>query len=130
MDFPPITLEPCIGRKKGVLVSEPLDWIVAHHPRKGAIRIGSVWRYDGATVHLTKWFKPEVREHIYRVVVELRKQTTDAQVAERLSSIPDPRLIAAYLAGGQRRKRRSTVPAGASERQNDGRKRLYVPGRD
>jgi hypothetical protein len=128
----PITLEPCVGYKKGILVTEPLDFIVAHHPQRGAVRIGLIWRHDGAAVQLSRFFKQEIRTLIQKRVTELRKAVTDNRVADRPSSIPDPRLIAAFLKGERFRKRKTQVSGGMPSgkgKQNE-RQRLYVPGRD
>jgi len=130
--LPTITIQQYTGRKKGILVTEPIDWVLAHTPR-GVVKVGLVMHTEGATIKFLRWLKPEMREEIRKRVAELRKQNGQAGIAPTTSSIPDPRLIMGYLRGERYRKRPTVaqVPAGVPKGKQDERKqRLYVPGRD
>lgn len=130
-ELPPITIQQFVGRRKGILVTEPLDWVIANKPT-GAMRIGMVGHQEGATLKFIRWLRPDMREEIRKRVAELRKQNGQAGIASATSSIPDPRLIAGYLNGERFRKRPTVtqVPAGVPKGKQDERKQLYIPGRD
>lgn len=129
-----VTIEQYTGMCKGVLVTQPIDWVIAH-TNKGSRRVGLVNHFEGATLRFVRVLPEDLREEIRKRVAELRKANGQHGIAQRTSSIPDPRLINAYLKGERFRKRPTVtqVPAGvpAAEGQtNEPRKRLYVPGRD
>jgi len=100
-----ITIKQMVGRKKGLLVTEPTDVIYA---TKNGItnKIGFVGRYEGATCLLIRHLPLEVREEVRREVERLRTGDPEGcSIAATVSSVPDPRLVKAYVKGELHKKK-------------------------
>ena len=115
-----ITIGQMVGRKKGVLVCENLDVIYA--TRNGATRkIGFVGRFDGATVLLIRHLKPELREEVRNEVERLRAADPDGcSIAGGVSSVPDPKLVKAYVKGELKKKKTTIIMPDGSDAGDDG----------
>lgn len=129
-----VTIEQFTGMCKGILVTQPIDWVIAH-TNKGSRRVGLVNHHEGATLRFIRVLPDDLREEIRKRVAELRKANGQHGIAHRTSSIPDPRLIKGFLKGERFRKRPTVVQApdglpSENGKHDERRKRLYVPGGD
>jgi len=113
-----ITIKQMVGRKKGMLVTEAMDVIYAT-TSKGTNKIGFVGRHEGATCLLIRYLTPEVREEVRKEVERLRTGDPEGHsIAATVSSVPDPKLIKAYVKGElTKNKTQSTIilPEGVGE---------------
>lgn len=133
-ELPPISIRQYVGKCKGLLVTQPIDWVVAH-TRRGDVRVALVGHAEGSTVRFIRILPDEIRELIRKRVAELRKERGGNEISPFTIGPPDPRIIRGYLKGERFRKRKRTVemPDGmpsAGRKRNEPRKRLYVPGDD
>jgi hypothetical protein len=105
-----VTIEQYVGKCKGVLVTQPIDWVIAH-TNKGSRRVGLVNHFEGAVIRFVRVLPDDLREEIRRRVAELRKAQGGKSISDKTSSIPDPRLIQGFLRGEKFRKRKTVVSA-------------------
>lgn len=133
-ELPPISITQYVGRCKGLIVTQPIDNVIAH-TRRGNVLVGFVDHHEGATVRFVRILPAELREEIRKRVAELRKEQGGKEISPFTVGPPDPRIIRGYMQGQRFRKRKKTVemPDGmpsAERKQREPRKRLYVPGDD
>ena len=105
-----VSIEQFVGKCKGILVTQPIDWVIAH-TNNGARRVGLVNQVEGATLRFVRVLPMDLREEIRKRVAELRKARGGAGISPFTSSIPDPRLIKGFLKGERFRKRPTTIVA-------------------
>jgi len=121
--IPRISICQMVGRYKGQTVLVPTDKVIAHTDN-GDLKIGYIHHEDNAIIRFTRFVRPELREEIRARAAELRRQINGHSMGERISCVPDPRLIAAYLQGKKVRKKPSPkttmimpdgIPSGGKE---------------
>lgn len=110
-----ISIEQMLGRSKGVLVPMPIDFVFIT-PTDGKKRcVGQVQRRDNATLHFTRYLEPDLRQVVRTKVAELRHAAGLPTVSRLVSSVPNPRLVRAYLDGDIKRKKKTTIYTGGDD---------------
>lgn len=104
-----ISIAQMAGRKKGVYVTEPVDIIYAS--QGGSVRkIGFISRCHNGKVCLIRHLRPELRQEVRDEVERLRLAEPEGYtVAARTSSVPDPKLIKAYIKGELKKPAPTTI---------------------
>ena len=104
-----VSIAQMTGRKKGVYVTEPIDVIYAS--QNGSVRkIGFISRCHNGKVCLIRHLRPELRQDVRDEVERIRLAAPEGfTVAARTSSVPDPKLIKAYLRGDLKKPAPTTI---------------------
>lgn len=110
-----ITLRQPLGRKKGVVVPLPMDCVFVTPPDGQAREVGFVDRAPNAMLHFVRFLDPELRAFIRTKVAEMRERAGLPSVHPLTSSVPNPRLIRAYLNGDFKKRKRTTVYTGGED---------------
>lgn len=110
-----ITLRQPMGRCKGVIVPMPFDSVYVTPPDGRTREVAIVPRTPDATVHFLRYLEPELRGVIRDKVAELRRNAGLPPVHELTSSVPNPKLMRAYLQGELPRRKKKTVFTGGTD---------------
>lgn len=110
-----IALRQPLGRCKGVVVPLAMDCVFVTPPDGQRREVGFVHRAPNAMIHFVRFLDPELRAFIRDKVSELRDRAGLPTVHPLTSSVPNPRLIRAYLNGDLKKKKRKTVYTGGDD---------------
>ena len=110
-----IAIRQPLGRCKGLVVPMALDAIFITPPDGRAREVGWVHRAPNSMVHFTRYLDVDLRAVIRDRVAELRDQAGLPTVHELTSSVPNPKLVRAYLQGELPRRKKKTVFTGGTD---------------
>jgi hypothetical protein len=92
-----IDLHTLTGRNKGRPVELDLDVVYVIKPDGTKRKIGFIPKTEGGVLRFIRFLPPDVREELRKMCAAARHEQGGEAIAERTSSIPNPRKIAWYL---------------------------------
>jgi len=103
-----ISIRQLTGNRRGIPATEPLDVIYASREGNRS-KLGYVARFDNATVVLIRYLPADEREPLRKEVERLRLEQGGCSISKRIASVPNPKLIKAYVKGDLKKKAPTTI---------------------